>query len=110
MEIVLEIIIAILSAFGAVSIVWCICAGRPVEPPAFGETEEIIAVIRSGGDCEKLQGSLNALRWLKQHGAPELKIIVEDDALDQASRRLAENYSALDDEIMLCSTEEIFRF
>ena len=108
MNIILEIIIAVLAAFGAVGIVICIFGERPGWEQDFSGSGEMISIITGGEDAAELQKSLTAMLWLRDHGARDMTILITDDALSQASRRYAENMCALDDGIFMCSTAEVF--
>lgn len=108
MNIVLEIVIAILASFGAVSAVICIFGDKTEKETFFHNCGEMITIVRDGADVEKLKSSINTVLWMRSHGADNTTVIIIDDDLTGESRRYAENLCALDEKTFMCSTAELF--
>ena len=88
METVLEIIVAVLAAFGLGMAAWLLF-GRMVTPIGVRGGAPAAAVVRARGDGAGLEQTVDGLLWLSRSGWPALRIILADDGLTETGRQRA---------------------
>jgi len=90
----LEILTAVLSAFGLVCLGWLIF-GRLVLP--VGEDgRDVRAVVSGTGDGAGLEQTVGGLLWLRRSGLWKGIIVIEDRGLDPGGLALARNLTRHD--------------
>lgn len=100
----LEILMALLAAMGAVSVGWLLFAHWLL--PAGGETESF-AVIPASGDGVRLDQTVQSLLFLRRNGLYRGNLVILDDGLDEKGRAMARLLCANTTGLLLCSRAEL---
>lgn len=96
--------VALLAAIGVVSLVWLITGAllRPgrASPP-------IHVVLRPPEHPDDIQRSLERIRWLREWGHTDVRIIVADDGMTQEARDVVGLLCRDDPLLTVCGASEI---
>lgn len=87
MAIFLEVLIALLAAFGLVCLGW-LAFGKMVLPVG-GKTTRVVALVSAAGDGGGLEQTVSGLLWLRRTGLWRGRVVIEDKGLGPEGLALA---------------------
>ncbi len=102
----LEIFFSFLAAIGLTAIVW-VLLGTLLGPASV--EGPVYAVLRSGEEKE-IDRTLHSLKWLRQWGVVDLRIIVVDDGMSPEEKDAVLHVCHGDPAVVLCEDAEVMRY
>ena len=88
MDILMDILVAMLVTWGLVTAVWAIVG--ILMAPAGAKGGFVTALVRAEGPARELENTVDGLRWLNRSGLAHMDIIIADAGMDTEARKVAE--------------------
>ena len=108
MELLMEVVISVFAAFGAVCAIWCLVGRSICSIPAQSNGERLCVVVRAEGEAEELERDVMAALWMKKHGLDDMSVVIADSGMIASARARAE-LLCHEKDVIVCGLWEIIK-
>ncbi len=106
MNVVFDVLTALLTAAGALAIGW-VLFGRLVAPVGAECFGNVFAVVCAEGSGADLQHAIDGLLWLNRNGLSAFRIVIADAGLNEEGRRVAASLAARQTQVSVCPLDQL---